>query len=91
MRLARLVVAGLALGAAIGFLGALCRPRSVHPAIFAAAAGMVGVSGSLRPATAAPDSAGTQVTSDVVTPRRPPPTIAPSPGVPALTGTGGAC
>ncbi len=31
MRLARLVAAGLVLGAAIGFLGALLRPRPVHP------------------------------------------------------------
>ncbi len=30
MRLARLVAAGLALGALAGFVGALLRPRSVH-------------------------------------------------------------
>jgi len=30
MRLAKLVAAGLALGAAAGFVGALLRPRSVH-------------------------------------------------------------
>jgi hypothetical protein len=30
MRLAKLVAAGLALGAAIGFVGALLRPRSAH-------------------------------------------------------------
>jgi hypothetical protein len=30
MRLVRLVVAGLALGAAIGFVGAFLRPRSVR-------------------------------------------------------------
>jgi hypothetical protein len=31
MRLCRLVAAGMALGAALGFLGALLRPRTIHP------------------------------------------------------------
>jgi len=31
MRLGRLVAAGVAVGAALGFLGALLRPRTIHP------------------------------------------------------------
>ena len=40
MRLARLVVAGLAFGVALGFIGSLVRPRTVHHAILAATIGV---------------------------------------------------
>jgi hypothetical protein len=86
MRLARLVVAGLALGAAIGFLGALVRPRSVHNATLAATIGVgaVGAAGNAEPSGAQPGP--TAATSgDAST------TITRSLGVPALTGSGGAC
>jgi pimeloyl-ACP methyl ester carboxylesterase len=86
MRLARLVVAGLALGAAIGFLGALVRPRSVHNATLAATIGVgaVGAVGNAEPSGAQPGPMAA-TSGDAST------TITRSLGVPALTGSGGAC
>jgi hypothetical protein len=89
MRLARLVVAGLALGAAIGFLGALVRPRSVHNATLAAtigvgAVGAAGAAGNAEPSGAQPGPMAA-TSGDAST------TITRSLGVPALTGSGGAC
>jgi hypothetical protein len=83
MRLARLVVAGLALGAAIGFFGALVRPRSVHHAILAATIG-VGAVGSGNPV-------GAEFGRGAVTTGHPSSSAARSLGVPALTSSGGAC
>jgi pimeloyl-ACP methyl ester carboxylesterase len=45
MRLVRLVVVGLALGAAIGFVGALVRPRRVRSAALAGTVGGTALEG----------------------------------------------
>jgi hypothetical protein len=83
MRLARLVVAGLALGAAIGFFGALVRPRSVHHATLAATVG--------ARAAGTADPAGAHLRPDTSTSGRPSLTTTRSLGVLAPTGSGGAC
>jgi hypothetical protein len=94
MRLARLVVAGLALGAAIGFVGALVRPRSVHNAILAATVGTVGdgAAGADHPAGAGTGPGGTgSGTEPGTSTSGAPSSTTRSLGVPALTGSGGAC
>lgn len=90
MRLARLVVAGLALGAAIGFFGALVRPRSVHNAILAATIGTVGddAAGADHHAGAGTGPGGTEPGTST---SGAPSSTTRSLGVPALTGSGGAC